>query len=78
MPRHDKSATPPEKRRAPKGSRVGRKTIHFTADGLNHLQACIALWRLSDSAAVMKALAQCASNSEEPLPPSLQGPEDAP
>lgn len=57
MPRHDKSKTPPEKQRIPKGEAVGRlpNGVH-TAQSLSDFEALLARWGLSDTATIHKAL----------------------
>jgi hypothetical protein len=58
MPRHDTESTPPELRRAPKGSRVGRQSLHHTAESLSDMAALAAAWGCSDVEAVRRALAE--------------------
>jgi hypothetical protein len=55
MPRHDPSKTPPERRRATKGARVGRSTIHHTSESKSDLLALQARWRCGESEAARKA-----------------------
>lgn len=56
MPRHNRENTPPEKRRAPKGSLVGRASVSHTAESLGHLEALKAAWCMSESEVLREAL----------------------
>lgn len=58
MPRYNPEDTPPELRRAPKGSRAGRQTLHHTAESLDDLAALKRAWKCSDVEAVRRALAE--------------------
>jgi hypothetical protein len=57
MPRFNKENTPPEKRRAPKGSRVAEGRFPHTAESQTHFEALKARWGLSDAETHRKALA---------------------
>lgn len=56
MPTHDKEATPPELRRAALGSRVGRQTVHHTAQSMEDFVFLHNHWRCNESEVVRKAL----------------------
>lgn len=66
MPRHDKTRTPPEKRRAPKGSAKGTGVIYarHTAESRKHLKTLAKRWRLSAKATVLEALKRCAERPD--------------
>lgn len=64
MPRHNPENTPLEKRRAPKGSLVGRRTYRDTAESVSHFEALRARWGLSQDETVRQALKVCAEAPE--------------
>lgn len=65
MPRHNRQNTPPEKRRAPKGSLVGRQTVRHTAASVQHFEALRARWGLSQDETVREALRRCAESNND-------------
>jgi hypothetical protein len=71
MPRFNKANTPPERRRAPKGSAIGECRFRHDADSLVHFHALKTRWGLSDTATNKRALAvavACTCSHEEVKP----------
>ncbi|MBN1210661.1 MAG: hypothetical protein JXB05_37785 [Myxococcaceae bacterium] len=56
MPRHDKSATPRAKRRAPKGSIIGQKAVKVDADTMAALGYLQLQWGLGEHETWRRAL----------------------
>lgn len=56
MPRHNRENTPPERRRAPRGSRAAVVTFGHTPESLEDFQALQAAYGLSAAETYRKAL----------------------
>lgn len=65
MPRHDKGLTPPEKRRAARGSVVGSRTdVKHTAQSRADLETLQARWERGQVETIREALRRCAARED--------------
>ncbi|GHG77559.1 hypothetical protein GCM10012319_27640 [Comamonas sp. KCTC 72670] len=64
MPRYDPTATPPEKRRAEKGSVVSKQLVRHTLQSAADLESLAKRWQCNESDAVRRALREAAERGE--------------
>ncbi|AKQ67212.1 hypothetical protein A176_004124 [Myxococcus hansupus] len=64
MPRYDPEKTPPEKRRAEKGSVVLKQLVRHTLQSATDLEALAKRWQCNESDAVRRALRAAAERGE--------------
>lgn len=68
MPRHNPENTPPEKRRAAKGTAVARMSGRHTAESLSALEALKARWCCNEAEAMRRALEYAARHASDTTP----------
>ena len=64
MPRHNPENTPPEKRRAEKGSVALKQLVLHTVQSAAALEALTKRWKCSEVEAVRRALSEAAERDE--------------
>ncbi|SDD64245.1 hypothetical protein SAMN04488504_10289 [Myxococcus virescens] len=64
LPRHDPTETPPEKRRAEKGSVVLKQLVRHTLQSAADLEALAKRWKCNEADAVRRALREAAERGE--------------
>lgn len=64
MPRHDRAKTPPEKRRAPKGTATHPVAFAFTAEDEERVEQLVTLWGVNRSEAVRRAVKDAVEREE--------------